>query len=574
MNGGKSRWIDTVWQRLGKVGVFAEPCCGTAVMTLNNPEPAPREVICDLNAYICNFYRALRADPDAVAYWADWPTNHHDLTARHRWLLAQGPELRERMTADPDDYDCKIAGWWVWGQSSWIGHGWCDIEQPRGDTRPQVKSSRGTLTGQGVSAQRVHMPVEDKRLPVVRDQIPAVGGSQQQRDQVPRDGIPRMSNKTGGRGVQQQNLEHGVQQQRDQIPHLDAKGGGKGVQVQQQRDRVPRDQVPHMSDQSGASGVSMQRDRVPGDQIPNVAANGSPGGVSMQRAAVPRDGMPHVQAAGKGRGVNMQRVDVPGDRMPHIGSGKFGNRGQGVQQQRAAVPRDGMPRMPTKSDGQGVAAQRRTGPGAEPREVFHGKTRDPVTGRWVTTVGDKRVSLAPSGVSQQRALGGDGDGILDGSRLRPWFRAIAERLARCIILNRSWESALTDSVLQQTPSSPKPSVGVFLDPPYRTTRADGGKRSTGLYQGDNDTDSEAVARATYEWAVNGRNKLGERYADKYRIAYCMHEGDFDVPPGWTAETMGFSGHRVPGKKEKAVDQVIFSPACVPVPTDPQLGFGW
>ena len=30
----------------------------------------------------------------------------------------------------------------------------------------------------------------------------------------------------------------------------------------------------------------------------------------------------------------------------------------------------------------------------------------------------------------------------------------------------------------------------------------------------------------------------------------------------------------PYKKEKAVDQVIFSPACVPVPTDPQLGFGW
>ena len=59
--------------------------------------------------------------------------------------------------------------------------------------------------------------------------------------------------------------------------------------------------------------------------------------------------------------------------------------------------------------------------------------------------------------------------MLDGSRLRPWFAAISQRLARVIILNRSWESALTDSVLQQTPSSPKPEVGVFLDPPYRTT---------------------------------------------------------------------------------------------------------
>ena len=211
------------------------------------------------------------------------------------------------------------------------------------------------------------------------------------------------------------------------------------------------------------------------------------------------------------------------------GSGKFGNRGQGVSMQRVEV-RDGMPQIHDRPGGRGVQMAR--------REL-------------------------------------QGDGILDGSRLRPWFRAIAERLARCIILNRSWESALTDSVLQQTPSSPKPSVGVFLDPPYRTVKADGTpKRSTGLYQGDKTGESDAIAKATYEWATEGRNKMGERYCDKYRIAYCMHEGDFPIPPGWTAETMGFSGHRNAKKKADNVDQVIFSPCCVPVPVDPQLGFGW
>ena len=107
---------------------------------------------------------------------------------------------------------------------------------------------------------------------------------------------------------------------------------------------------------------------------------------------------------------------------------------------------------------------------------------------------------------------------------------------------------------------------MFLDPPYRTQRKDGGKRSTGLYQGDNAAASDAVAAATYAWALE--------HGDRYRVAYCMHEGDFPIPSGWTAETMGFSGHRDPAKKEKAVDQVIFSPACVPVPIDPQLGFGW
>ena len=536
--GGKSRWIDTVWQRLGKVGVFAEPCCGTAVMMLNNPEPAPREVICDLNAYICNFYRALRADPDAVAYWADWPTNHHDLTARHRWLLAQGPELSERMTADPDDYDCKIAGWWVWGQSSWIGHGWCDIEQPRGDTRPQVKSCaryayrpRRFCTARANSARRGQAPAD--RAARWRERRAATAGP---RAAPRKDQRPMIEPTTGGRGVQQQrdNVPG------DQRPFANHRGQGQGVQ--QQRDQVPGERMPRMSNKTGGRGVQQQnlehgvqqqRDQIPWDQVPNMTRGQ---GVSMQRAAVPRDRMPFPQVVG----------------------------GRGVQIQRERLPRDGMPRMPTKSDGQGVAAQRRTGPGAEPRDQM------PV----VSIGGGSGVSMQKTVMDGSRQPRKDDQPeALNGSRLRPWFRAIAQRLARCIILNRSWESALTDSVLQQTPSSPKPSVGVFLDPPYRTQRKDGGKRSTGLYQGDNEATSDAVARATYEWAVNGRNKLGERYADKYRIAYCMHADDFPIPPGWTFEVMGFSGHRDQEKK-KELDCVMFSPACVPVPTDPQGEFDW
>ena len=260
--------------------------------------------------------------------------------------------------------------------------------------------------------------------------------------------------------------------------------------------------------------------------------------------------MPHINTGG-GFGVQQQREDLHvEDKRPKVPDGG----GSGVSAQRDRVPGDKMPGMGIKVGGKGVSAQR-------------------------VAVDDKMPPVLPRGggrgVSHQRIgadrHGGpspfpDEHGVLDGSRLRPWFRAIAERLARVIILNRGWEWALTDSVLQQTPSSPKPQVGVFLDPPYRTQRKDGGKRSTGLYQGDNEATSDTVAAATYAWALE--------HGDKYRVAYCMHAGDFPIPPGWTAETMGFSGHRDPAKKEKAVDQMIFSPACVPVPTDPQLGFGW
>ena len=116
---------------------------------------------------------------------------------------------------------------------------------------------------------------------------------------------------------------------------------------------------------------------------------------------------------------------------------------------------------------------------------------------------------------------------------------------------------------------------MFLDPPYRTVKADGTpKRSTGLYQCDKTGESDAIAKATYEWATEGRNKLGERYCRQVPHRLLHARGRLPVPDGWTAETMGFSGHRDAKKKADNVDQVIFSPACVPVPTDPQLGFDW
>jgi hypothetical protein len=78
---------------------------------------------------VANFWRSLQHDPDAVAHYADWPVNEADQHARHLWLVSQ-EQFREQMKVDPDFYDCKIAGWWVWGQCIWIGSGWCAKELP------------------------------------------------------------------------------------------------------------------------------------------------------------------------------------------------------------------------------------------------------------------------------------------------------------------------------------------------------------------------------------------------------------------------------------------------------------
>ena len=242
--------------------------------------------MCDLDGLLCNFWRALRADPEAVAYWAAWPTIHQDLTARHTWLRQWRAAHVHKVETDPDFYDPKVAGWWVWGLSNWIGGGWCH----------EGAEKRGKL------GQMVRVAIKDN----------------------------------GGQGVQ-------------------AQRGGQG-------------QIPRVND--------------------------------------------------------------------------------------------------------------------------HGQ-------------------------SVQAASNGTGD-ILDGSRWQPWFAALAKRLERVVVLNRSWESAVTPSLLQQTPSAPKPPVGIFLDPPYLTH-----DRDNTIYQGDEQADD--VARKALAWAVE--------HGAKYRIAYACGAKHFDVPDG-------------------------------------------
>ena len=322
-----------VWQRLGDPSVYVEPFAGSLAVLLHRGSPCPREIVCDTNGYICNFWRALRADPLGVAWWADYPTIHQDLTARHRWLLAWAEAHSPKLMEDATYYDTQVAGWWVWGLSNWVGGEWCVLADPR-EKRPRV----GARSGAGVSAQRV----DDFR------------------------------------------------------PYVCKTSGGRGVSAQ-------RDQAPKVSTEIG---------------------------------------------------------------------------GQGVQAQRAMYPLEGMP---------------------------------------------------------------------NGARLLDWFYALAGRLARVVVLNRSWESAVTPTLMQHTPTSPKPPAAVFLDPPYLT-----GDRKKGMYNSDRDDDPDRAARDSYEWAV--------AHGNTYRIAYCAHSVDFPLPRGWTAieETMG--GVRKRERRHKR-DAVYFSPAC-------------
>lgn len=123
--GGKSRAAHLVWAALGDVGTYCEPFAGSLACLLARPRPAGVETVNDLDGYLVNFWRAVQADPEAVAAWADWPVAELDLTARHHWLVTMGRERLDRLAADPEFFDAQVAGWWVWGLCSWIGSGWC-----------------------------------------------------------------------------------------------------------------------------------------------------------------------------------------------------------------------------------------------------------------------------------------------------------------------------------------------------------------------------------------------------------------------------------------------------------------
>ena len=122
--GGKSRVADLVWQRFGDVPNYCEPFFGSGAVLLERPSQPRTETVNDRDCFVANFWRALQSDPQAVVRYADNPVNEADQHARHLWLIRQ-TDWVERMKTEPEFYDAKIAGWWVWGQCIWIGSGWC-----------------------------------------------------------------------------------------------------------------------------------------------------------------------------------------------------------------------------------------------------------------------------------------------------------------------------------------------------------------------------------------------------------------------------------------------------------------
>jgi DNA adenine methylase len=135
---------------------YVEPFFGSGAVLLGRPRPFDGpETVNDADGFIANFWRALRDDPEQVAYWADQPVNENDQHAVHAWLVGQRDGLTRRLEGDPDWYDAKVAGRWVWGICCWIGSGWCSGNGPWRVVDGQLVHLGNE--GRGVHRKRVHL---------------------------------------------------------------------------------------------------------------------------------------------------------------------------------------------------------------------------------------------------------------------------------------------------------------------------------------------------------------------------------------------------------------------------------
>lgn len=125
--GGKRRAAPLIWEALGDPGVYIEPFAGSAAALLARPAVSGRriETLNDADGWLVNTWRAIRWAPDEVAHHAAWPISEIDYHARLAWLQERRDDrLVSWLEGDPEVFDAKAAGWWLYVSACSIGRPW------------------------------------------------------------------------------------------------------------------------------------------------------------------------------------------------------------------------------------------------------------------------------------------------------------------------------------------------------------------------------------------------------------------------------------------------------------------
>ena len=126
--GGKGMVADQVWNLLGNPEHYIEPFAGSLAVLLARPNGfnLPMgfdETVNDKDCIISNVWRSMKYDPEQTAFYSDDIISHVDLMAKKKYINDNTEKLKIGMSNEPEFYDCKIAGYYIWAASCWIGSG-------------------------------------------------------------------------------------------------------------------------------------------------------------------------------------------------------------------------------------------------------------------------------------------------------------------------------------------------------------------------------------------------------------------------------------------------------------------
>jgi hypothetical protein len=278
--GGKSGAARLAWAAMGAdVPCFVEPFMGSAAVLLARPGDARgTETANDADGMVANFWRAVAADPEAVARHADWPVSEVDLTARHLWLVGQRASLTERLQVDPCFFDARAAGWWCWGACSWIGSGWCSGEGPWATDGERWIDLRQLPhlgnAGRGINRKLPHLGNAGRGI---NRKLPHLGNAGQ--------GINRQLPHLGDAG-------QGINRK---LPHLGDAGQGILGWMEALRDRLrgvrvacgswERVVTPAVTTRHGTTGVFLDPPYPAGWDTERAYSAGTPGSMTWHEAA-------------------------------------------------------------------------------------------------------------------------------------------------------------------------------------------------------------------------------------------------------------------------------------------------
>jgi DNA adenine methylase len=184
--GGKRKIAGEVWRRLGNPDTYVEPFAGSLAVLVGRPKEHAwwrrRETINDYSGHVVNFYRAVKADPQAVMRHANWPVTEADLTARHLELVSREQDLAQGLIRNPKYFDAELAGWWVWGISAWVGGEWCSGLGPlkRHPDSPGVYRKM-PMSAASHGGKGIHRAVADDPQDWVSEMVPDLEAHMEQR---------------------------------------------------------------------------------------------------------------------------------------------------------------------------------------------------------------------------------------------------------------------------------------------------------------------------------------------------------------------------------------------------------